>query len=233
MTKSKGIEPALQAAGAIQNMTMILANRTAVRGGNYTEAVVRLGTGERRYGVEYDQIADILTAISIAPEGGRVHILRDIPVDEWTSWKNAIDWSCPTTASDSFFQHSPHSVHNVGEQYPAAEIRDRVLRTIVLVTFGSQTPSLDSVAAWGKEHKLLPASPRAVFALVRNRANLFEEFRMELICIASLQACTISGGRFLPVVWFNPGGHAAGLRSANDNFKNAYLAFVLAERAVV
>lgn len=66
MTKSK-TEPALQVAGAIQNVMTILAKRVADLGGDLTKALVLIGTGEARCENGLNMIAAELAWVSTRP----------------------------------------------------------------------------------------------------------------------------------------------------------------------
>lgn len=227
MAKRK-IEPALQVAGAVQNATEIISRRITALGGNYTEALVRIGMGEKRYGAEIDHLATIYVSVSngvVAPEGGRIHILRDVVVDESVDWSAAIDVSYPDTPAN-------YNVRKVGDSYPAKKQAKPVLRTIVLANFGKDVPNTDSALAWSKENKLSIASPRTVFAVVGKHPSLHKELCVDPMAIISLGECNFSGRRHVPFAWLDGDERRANLNWPDNSFNGScWFAFVRKSRS--
>lgn len=161
MTKSKGVDPAVQAVSAIQNTMVILSNRVTARGGNLTEALVRLGKGETRYENSLNMIAGELAAISavppteiVAPEGGRMY---RVWVHEEIPWLKTI--------------------------FPGAQVSGR---KIILVNFG-MGQSEDSVFLWSKERNLVPADLGAISALGEKKPRLCLKPNLNVLVIVLLQ----------------------------------------------
>lgn len=227
MTKRK-IELALQVAGAVQNATEIISRHVTALGGNYTEALVRIGMGEKQYGTEIDQLAKIYTGVSngvVAPEGVRIHILRGVIVDESVDWNAAIDVSCPDTPAN-------YDVRKVGGSYPAEREAKPVPRTIVLVNFGKDIPNTEPALAWDGKNKLPFASPRAVFEVVKEHSTLHKELGVDSMVIVSLAECTFSGLRLVPFAWLNGDKRKANLYwPAFSLFAYCWFAFVRKSRS--
>lgn len=224
MTKRK-IEPALQVAGAVQNATTIIAERVAVLGGNYTEALVRIGMGEKKHCAEIDQIATVYASVSnslVAPDGGKIHVLRDIVVDESVEWNAAINTRCPDTPAN-------YDVRKVAGSYPAkvgSGVKP-VVRNVVLVNFGKGIPDTKPALAWGRENKLPIASPRAVFAVVEKHPTLHRELEMDPMVIVSLEECSFSGDRRVPYAWLCDGERKANLHWPDSSLSaDCWFAFV-------
>ncbi|MDO8624412.1 MAG: hypothetical protein Q7R54_03595 [bacterium] len=207
---TKKIEPAVQVASSIENATQIISRRVAKLGGSYTEALVRIGMGEKRYGAELDSLATIYASISrqiadatdiIAPADGRVHIVRII-VDESVELNTAIDAGFPNTPSNC-------DIRKVADQYPAQKGAKPRGREIILVNFGNDMLNTDLAVAWGKENKLVKASPRAVFRLGSHKPQLHTELGQQVLVVASLEECNFSGYRHVPGGWWRGGKRKA------------------------
>ncbi|MFA5996407.1 MAG: hypothetical protein WC790_01640 [Candidatus Paceibacterota bacterium] len=225
MTRKK-IEPAVQVASAVQNTVTILAARVAALGGNLTEALARLGMGERRYSAELDQIANVFASVSakdtpeiVAPEGGRVHIVH-VPVDESVDWNAAISMGFPNTPASS-------DVLKVGDQYPPKRGAKPVTRETILVNFGRGISDTNIVLAWAKDHKLIPASPRSVWVLGEHKLQLHVELGQDVLVVVSLEECTFSGNRRVLYSWWDGGERKASLRWPGGWFNvHCWFAFV-------
>lgn len=222
MTKSK-VELVLRVAGAIGNVTTILTRRVAALGGNYTEALVRLGTGEKQYGAEYARLAALYAGVSngfVAPEDGRIHVLLGITVAESSEWSSAIDASFPNTPSDC-------DVREVADLYPAKKGVKAVEREVILVNFGITIANTDPVLAWGKEYKLRPASPRTVFALGKWKPQLHTELEQDTLGVISLEECSLSGYRHMPYGWWYGDERKVNLGWSDSSFGDyCWFAFV-------
>lgn len=202
MTRSKNIEPAVQVASAVQNTMTILASRVAALGGNLTEALVRLGMGERRYTTELDHLSGVFAEIStaqvtgiIAPEGGRLY-RACVLVDESMDWDAAIDAGFPNTPSN-------YDVRKVGDLYSPKSGIKPAKRKMILVNFGKDIPNVDIALTWGKERKLIPASPRSIWALGKHKPQLHTELGQDVLVVASLKECMFSGSRRVPYGWWH------------------------------
>lgn len=226
MTRSKKIEPAVQVASAVQNTMTILASKIATLGGNLTEAFVRLGMGERQYTAELDQIAGVLAKVSavpvaeiVAPEGGRLHTVC-IPVDESVNWNTAVSAGFPNTPSN-------YDVWKVGDQYPPRPRVVSVKREIILINFGKEISNADIAFAWGKEHKLISASPRSIWALGKHKPQLNTELEQNVLAVASLEECAFSGDRRVPCGWWGGGERRAFLDLPDHRwYDHCWFAFV-------
>lgn len=226
MTKSK-TEPVMQIAGAVQNSMAILALQVANRGGNLTEALVRLGTREARYENSFNLIAGELAAISavpateiLAPEGVRVHTVQ-VNFNEAIHWIRAINDGFPDTRIDA-------RVRDVGHLYRPKKRARFVGRIITLVDFGKDLSEND-VLTWGKERKLIPADPRALWALGAQEPRLHKVLGLHQLAIFSLQKCFLQDRIwYLPFgLWGSPSLRAAELMSSKDVFSSGsnYYAF--------
>lgn len=222
----------MQVAGAIQNATEIISRRVTALGGNYTEALVRIGMREKQFSAEIDQLAAIYAGISpgatgniAAPEGGRIYILHDIIVDESSDWNFAIDTSCPDGSTD-------REVYNAGSNYPAKTGAKPVLLDIVLANFGNTLPNSSQPAlAWAKKNKLHIASPRVVFAIARKYPTLHKDLEMNCALVVSLEKGKVyADDRGMPEVCFDSNSLYAALYSGFFGRPDyAWFAYVLRE----
>lgn len=231
MTKSK-TETALQVSGAIQNTMTILARRVQERGGNLTGALVRLGQGEAWYENSINLIAGELAAMSrvsgtpkkkpgiVAPEGGRVHIVH-IP-DDLDAWNASLDAGFPNTRQNS-------DVREVGNQYPSKSLTIPTKHKTILVNFGNDIPNVEVALAWGEEQKLIPVSPRLVWALGRYRPQLNAELGQKALVLVSLKQCMFLGDwRVLCGRWEGD-KREAGLMWPDDYFDGDFCWFAFEE----
>jgi hypothetical protein len=203
MVKKK-VDLAVQIAASIGNATQVLARAVEKRGGDYTEALVRIGKGEKRYAPVIDGLAVLLAGISrenepafAAPEGGRIHVIRGVLVDESLEWNAAIDAGLPNTPAS-------YDIRKVADSYPAKKWAKPKKMDIILINFGTYVSDNAPAHAWGKEQKLPPASPRAIFALGSHAPKLHEELgQPNGLAVGCLEECHFSGRRRVPGGWWD------------------------------
>lgn len=156
----------------------------------------------------------------VAPKGGIVRMLV-VPANEGRAWQETIDAAGPNTSKD-------HNVREVGEQYPPIPGACERLEEIFIVNFGkgSITPSQDAIA-WGKKQHLIPASPRACFAIGEHYPKLHTYLGMDSMAVVSLRECSFEGKRNCYDVWFRGSGRGAGLSWLGGDWFDVYwFAFV-------
>jgi len=217
MTKSK-TEPALQVAGAIHNTLAILANRVAERGGNLTEALVRLGMGKASHENSLNLIAGEFASISripkkapeiVAPEGGRMHVLH-VKVDDMVPWLSAINEGFPNTPSHL-------AVCRVGHMYRSSGSYGT--RKIILVYFGDSVTSKDErrIRLWGLRNNLYLVNPRVIWAIGKTFPKLPGLLNQASSVIMTLMQCTYCGIPLLPYGrWDKDGERSAGIGDINS-----------------
>ena len=131
-----------------------------------------------------------------APYGGRIHRIV-VSVNPERSWKEAID-VLRATDKDS-------NIYKVGNLYPLKEGQAKD-EEILLVNFGSTTPSGEYVVDWARPgglRGLKPADPRKVFAIGEHTPLLCSDLMQDPIAVVSLASCSFEGDRLVPYVWWN------------------------------
>ncbi|MDD3531037.1 MAG: hypothetical protein PHV99_00355 [Candidatus Pacebacteria bacterium] len=207
-------DPAVRVAASIGNATRVLADRVRALGGDYTEAMVQIGTGERRYESDVQALAAIYARISVGlviPEGGRVFIIRDVVVDESAAWDEAIKVGFPNTP-DSY------NVWEIGEHYPPIPDAKPRKRDLILLNFGGVISDIALALAWGKRNNLPPASPREVFALGSHAPELNKRLDQNEMRVVSPIECTFFGLRYVPDGWWSGAAREADLVWVDGGF---------------
>lgn len=126
-----------------------------------------------------------------APEGGKILIVT-VPVNEARLWENAVGAFSPDTDRD-------WDIWKVGDQYPPVAGAKPALQQIFLVNFGKFTRSEGNLI-WAKEQHLVPASPRAVFAIGEHCPYL--NLAMDPMAVVSLVQCSFEGRQHVCDGWW-------------------------------
>ncbi len=156
----------------------------------------------------------------VPPKGGMARMLT-VPVNEARAWQEAIDAAGPNTPKD-------YNVRKVGDQYPPLVGTTERLEEIWVVNSGRGriTPSLGTIA-WGKKQRLIPASPRACFAIAEHLPKLPTYLGMDPMAVVSLRECSFGGRQFCRFVWFRGARREASLNWLEDGWNDyCWFAFV-------
>ncbi len=138
----------------------------------------------------------------VAPEGGRIHIVR-VPVDPGREWNAAIDAIGPHTGKNG-------DVRKVGDQYPP-DAGKTVEREIVLVNFGVTISDAQHALDWADTFGLSPEKPRGVFSVCEHTPTLHRELGVNEMAVISAVSCSFVGVRRVPGAWWLDAGRSAGL----------------------
>lgn len=152
------------------------------------------------------QLRVIATNGVMAPKDGIVQVLT-VPVNESRIWDEAIRAAGPDTPKDDH-------VWKVGNQYLLLAGAVERLEEIYIVNFGNARVTLSNATlVWGKSQHLIPASPRACFAIGECYPKLNTYLKMDLMGVVSFKECSFEGGRLCCLVWFRGSDvRKAGLR---------------------
>ncbi|TSC78181.1 MAG: hypothetical protein G01um101433_377 [Parcubacteria group bacterium Gr01-1014_33] len=131
----------------------------------------------------------------VVPDGGRIHRIT-VPVDESRAWNDAVRAAGPDTPED-------WAVWQVGGLYPATVGAILAPQEIILANFGTKFVPSEEVLAWGRERKLCPASPRAVFAIGEHLPGLNRDLGLPIMGVVSLVPVTFKGERHVCAVWWS------------------------------
>lgn len=152
---------------------------------------IRLGREYTRFLQNGGRVEIVSTGGIIPPEGGKILIVA-VPVNESRSWQDAVSGAGPNTGRD-------WDIWKVGDQYPPLAGAAPRLQQVFLVNFGKYTRSEGNLI-WAKEQHLVPASPRAVFAIGEHCPYL--NLAMDPMAVVSLAKCSFGGGEHACYVWW-------------------------------
>lgn len=195
-----------------------LKNAFLRNGWETAEEVKRLATGDVLRGVRQVVLgkAEIVRPSIPAPDGGRIYVVRDVPVGGF-DWCAAIEAGCPETATTSL-------VWQVGGEYsPVAPGH----REIILANFRSRILMRGpAVVEWAEQHHLRREGPWAVWALARLRPFLHEELGLDAMAVVATETCSFAGGTFVPCTRWNGAERFSHLRRfGRDFYKEDWFAF--------
>lgn len=152
---------------------------------------IRLGREYTRFLQNGGRVEIVYTGGIVPPGGGQVLIVT-VPVSESRDWKDAAGVAGPNTSRDS-------DIWKVGGQYPPVAGAKPRLQQIFLANFGKYSRSEGNLV-WAKEQYLVPASPRAVFAIGEHCPYL--NLAMDSMAVVSLAKCFFEGGGRACFVWW-------------------------------
>ncbi len=179
----------------------------------------RLGSEFTRFMQNSGRVTVMMTDGIIPPPGGRIQILS-VPVDESKPWKDAVKLAGPNTDRD-------WEIWKVGDQYPSLPGSRLSLKQVVLANFGRVIESGEEAVVWGREQKLVPHTPRAIFSVSEHYPELNRHLDVESMAVVSLKQFSCGGVQCAPYVWFNGSKRGAGiLRFAGRWFGRDWFAFV-------
>lgn len=160
---------------------------------------IRLGREYTRFLQNGGRVEIVSTGGIVPPGGGQVLIVT-VPVSESRDWKDAAGVAGPNTSRDS-------DIWKVGGQYPPVAGVKR-LQQIFLANFGKYSRSEGNLV-WAKEQHLVPASPRAVFAIGEHCPYL--NLVMDPMAVVSLAKCFFEGFEHACIVWWDGSEREASL----------------------
>lgn len=167
----------------------------------------QIDKGQRTLALALDAVRDgedIIRAPKItAPEGGRIHILDNVPVVLDGDWELAINNAGPDTPADS-------DVRKVGHLFLPTGTGTRNCRLLLVNNAGA---SLDKAWAWAILYPQLgPTTPRHVFGIGKHKPHLHKEFGLNSMRIISTTSCSLSSDRQQACdVWWHDARREAGL----------------------
>src|SRR3989344_466307 len=209
MAGRKNIPAVISAMGILLDIVVALVAALKRRGTNVGEAFYHLGTAEGKVVIEEmtEKITDFLGKLGsmvTAPEGGRIHIVRNVLVDESREWREAVT-ALPQTSAKS-------DVWKVGDSSPPTAGAKVVKKDIILSNFGrgSVTPS-EKALDWGKAHGLRPITPRELFAVANHKPNLHSGLGLPAMVVVSLVVCYLAGESRVCYSWWGGAEREAGL----------------------
>ena len=138
----------------------------------------------------------------MAPEGGRIHILR-VPVNPAREWQEAINAAGPNTPRN-------YDIRKVGNLHPPQSGEPKE-KEIILVNFGKTIPNSQFALDWANPYSLRPASPRECFAIGEHKPQLHRELDMNPMAVVSLEDCVFGGLWRVCCVWWGGSERVAGL----------------------
>lgn len=172
---------------------------------------VSLGREQTRFLANQAKVQVVHTGGIVPPEGGRILVVT-LPVDESRLWKDSVSAAGPNTGRD-------WNIWKLGDQYPSVVGATRGLQQITLANFGKYTRS-EGDLIWAKEQHLVPASPRAVFAVGEYCPYL--NLVMNPMAVVSLVTCSFGGEQFVCDVWFDGSRRAADRRWFVSEWRDIY-----------
>jgi len=131
----------------------------------------------------------------VAPKNGRVIIVTAV-VDESRPWAEAVRAAGPDTGKD-------WDIWKVGDHYPAASGGTRRLTQVILANWKDGVADGTVPLVWSKKQRLLPATPRTVFAIGEQYPDLHRLMGVDPMAVVSLLECTFNGESRIPNVWWN------------------------------
>jgi len=141
-------------------------------------------------------LAEVRPKEPILPKGGRIRIVRNVPVDESREWSEALR-ALPQTTSQS-------GVWKVGESFPPTIGAKVVKRDIILASFGlGSFTSSEKALEWGEAHGLQPITPREAFAIAEHRPNLHRDLGLGFMSVVSLLTCSFAGESRVCYSWWD------------------------------
>ena len=129
-----------------------------------------------------------------APTGGRLHIVRRVPVNPARDWQEAIN-VLPNTGKD-------WDIRKDGELYPPQDgpVEEH---EVILVNFGKTIPNGQYAIDRAKPLGLKPADPRKVFAICEHKPTLHRALGVSVMAVVSLITCSFGGSRRVPNAWWS------------------------------
>jgi hypothetical protein len=144
--------------------------------------------------IDQDRI-DQFTELA-AKTGARIHVIRQVPVDQGCDWNTAISLVGPHTP----FNHCIREVR-VGCQYQCVSSRKEET-DIVLLNYCQVKGSFNRSIDWCKDAGLNAANPREVFAIGHQRPNLDRIIGQDLIYLAAPVKCSFNRYDCACFVWW-------------------------------
>jgi hypothetical protein len=149
--------------------------------------------------------AIVTTDVVIPPEGGKIEILS-VQANDSRSWEDAVSAAGPNTGRD-------WDIWRVGDFYPPMAGATEGLQEIILVNFGGGGyMRSEEILAWAKSQRLIPGSPRKVFAVGESCPSLHWDLGTDVMSLVSLVPCSFEGRRRVPSVWWYGSLRQADLR---------------------
>lgn len=142
----------------------------------------------------------VTTGGIVAPQGGKILIVT-VPVGESRLWEDAVSAAGPNTGRGC-------DIWKVGDQYLPMAGATPGLQQIFLANFGKFTRSEGNLI-WAKDQHLVPASPRAVFAIGEHCSYL--NLAMDPMTVVSLVPCSFGGGQCVCYGWRSGSARRASL----------------------
>jgi hypothetical protein len=153
----------------------------------------------------------------VVPPGGRIHILRRVPVIQSRKWEKAVKAASHHTSGDS-------NIWKVGGLFPASR-KGTVLTDMVLVRFGPAGGNLLDALAWAFFFGLKRTSPRHIFAIGEHRSGLHRTLGNPLNIVAT-QACYFKNHLQECLMWWRGERRGTALRLEREGRQGTYFAFV-------
>jgi hypothetical protein len=139
------------------------------------------------------------------PEGGRIQILS-VQANDSRSWEDAVSAAGPNTGRD-------WDIWRVGDLYPPTAGATEGLQEIILVNFGGERYiRSQEILAWATSQRLIPDSPRKVFAISEQCPMLHRDLGSDVMGLVSLVPCSLEGRWRVPSVWWYGSLRQADLR---------------------
>jgi hypothetical protein len=145
----------------------------------------------------------VITDAIIPPQRGKIHLLS-IHANASRPWRDAVSAAGPNTG-----RH--WEIWEVGDQYPPLVGATGGLQEIILVNFGRYIRS-EECLLWAKSQRLVPDSPRKVFAVGEHCLELHRDLGIDPIAVVSLVPCSFEGRQRVPSVWWYGSLRQADLR---------------------
>lgn len=139
----------------------------------------------------------------IAPAGGCIHILDNIPVVLDQDWQEAINAAGSNTPAD-------HNVRKVGHLYLPTGTSTKNCRLLLLNNAGA---GWDKALTWAQQYpQLKPTAPRHVFDIGKHCPQLHYELKCNPMYVVATTECTFRDDQQACYVWWDGSKREACLR---------------------